>query len=108
MAEYPIIIRGAASASVNILNGAGRLKWCVRDTPADEIDTGWTFLSEIDDEEFLAKEGNLQIVTYQSVIEIEPAILWIYQLPIGTDIQLVIEDGKRYFVDSWTGEKVDV
>ena len=108
MTEYPIIIKGAATASVNIINGVGRLKWCVRETPAAEIDTGWTFLSEIDDEEFLAKKGNLRVVTYQSIVEIEPAVLWIYQLPVGTDIQLVIEKGKRYFVDSQTGKKIDV
>ena len=73
-----------------------------------EEDTGWTFLSETDDEEFLAREGSLMPVSFQSVVEIEPAVLWIYQLPIGTDIQMVIEKGKKYFVDTQTGKKVDI
>ncbi len=108
MTEYPIIIKGAATISVNILNGVGRLKWCVREAPMGETDTGWTFLSEADDEEFLAGEGNLRSIAYQSVIEIEPAVLWIYQLSIGTDIQLVTEKGKKYFVDTRTGNKVNI
>ena len=108
MTEYPIIIKGAETISANIINGVGRLKWCVREAPMGETDTGWTFLSEVDDEEFIAREGDLKPIDYQSVIEMEPAVLWIYQLPIGTDIQLVIEKGKKYFVDTQTGNKVNI
>jgi hypothetical protein len=97
-------IRGVATVSNNILNGVGRLKWCVRDNPIGEDDTGWTFLSEIDDDEFCADSGNFSIIPYIKVFKIEPAVLWIFEMPIGTDIQLIIKKGKRDFVDNNTGK----
>ncbi|MFP3325387.1 DUF2185 domain-containing protein, partial [Planococcus sp. SIMBA_160] len=40
------------------------------------------------------------------VANIEPAILGIYELPIGSDLQLVSENGKIRFVDNLTGKEV--
>jgi len=106
--DYPIEISGVAYVSNNILSGAGWLKWCIRDNPQDESDTGWTFLSEIDDDNFCSKSENFSIVPYIKVIEIEPIVLYIYQMPVGTDMQLVIEKGKRYFADNETGKEIPI
>jgi hypothetical protein len=104
--EQDIEIQGLATVSNNILNGIGRLKWCIKDNPSEEDDTGWTFLSEIDNEEFCSDMKNFSIVPYIDVFKIEPAVLWIYQMPVGTDIQLVVKKGKRDFVDNETGKKI--
>jgi hypothetical protein len=104
--EHEVEVRGDATVSSNILNGVGRLKWCVRDNPIREEDTGWTFISEIDDDEYCSNPENFKMTPYIDVFKIEPAVLWIYQLPVGTDIQLVIDKGERHFVDNETGNKV--
>lgn len=48
-----------------------------------KVDNGWRFFSDI-----------------------ESAILAIYNMPIGSDLQLVIEDGKIKFYDNLTKEKI--
>lgn len=105
---YEIEINGEATVSKNILNGVGRLKWCARDEPIREGDTGWTFLSEVDNDEFCLNSENFVMVPYLDVFEIEPAVLWIFQLPIGTDIQLIIQKSERYFIDNNTGNRISI
>lgn len=100
--------QGLTTVSNNILNGTGRLKWCIKEMPYVAEDTGWIFLSEIDDEIFLADASNFSVVSFDKVVELEPAVLFIYDLPYGTDIQLVIKKGKRFFVDSNSAKKIDL
>lgn len=97
---------GGCLVSKNILCGNGLLKWCVREESINEIDNGWRFFSDIDTEEYLSDSENLAICDYNTIADIEPAIIGIYLLPIGTDLELVIEDGKRTFYDNNTGEQI--
>ena len=82
--------------SKNIYNGKGKLKWCVREDSTRDVDNGWRFLSDIDSEEFLANSNNWCILAYESVIKIEPAVLAIYDMPVGTELTLM-QEGKRNF-----------
>jgi hypothetical protein len=99
---------GACVASKHILNGTGYLKWAIREESIDPVDNGWRFFSTIDDVEYINNPNNLVICDYNTVAEIEPAIIAIYLFPIGSDLQLVVENGKRYFVDDISGKKVDL
>jgi len=101
-------ITGDAYVSKNILSGAGRLTWCVRDTPLVESDTGWAFISDVDDDEFCSDSDNFSVIPYIEVFEIEPVVLWIFEMPIGTDIQLIVEKGKRSFIDTKSGKKIEI
>ena len=40
--------------------------------------------------------------------EIEPAIIPTYAFPVGSDLQLVAENGRIYFVDNLTEEEIDL
>jgi len=60
----------------------------------------------IDDNEFLNHATNLEILDFNTVANIEPAVLGIYLLPEGSDLQLVIENGKRKMYDNLTGKEV--
>ena len=99
---------GGCIVSKNILSHKGNVKWCVREEPMNEIDNGWRFLSDIDTEEYLSIADNMCVCGYNTVANIEPAIIAIYNCEIGTDIELVVENGKKKFIDSNTGEDIDL
>lgn len=99
---------GGCIVSNNILNGKGRVKWCIREQSADKVDNGWRFLSEIDTDEFLDNPINMSVCDYNTIVEIEPAVLAIYNMPIGTELTLEIKDGRKYFVNALTGKVVNI
>lgn len=97
---------GGCIVSKNIISGKGKLKWMVREKSVDKADNGWRFFSDIDNEEYLNISNNLEICDFNTVANIEPAVLGIYLLPEGSDLQLVIENGKRKFYDNLTGNEI--
>lgn len=98
---------GGSVVSNNILNNKGKLKWCIKEEPANNLDNGWRFLSDIDTDEFLAYASNMSICDWQTIFEMEPAIMEIFYMPIGADIALLSENNKKYFVYTDSGEKVN-
>jgi len=82
------------------------LKWLVREVSVNPQDNGWRFFSAIDDETYLDDPGNLQVVSFNSVADIEPAIIPILHLPVGSDLELVRDESGVRFVDSTTGEGI--
>lgn len=40
------------------------------------------------------------------ILQIEPAISAIFDMPVGTDLTLEYENGRKFFVDSETGERI--
>lgn len=99
---------GGSIVSKNILEGKGRLTWILREDSVDSVDNGWRFFSNIDTDEFLNNPDNLVVCDFNTVAEIEPAIIAIYLLPVGTDLQLVKIDGKIKFIDNITEEEIDL
>lgn len=97
---------GGSIVSKNILSQKGRLKWCFRESSVNEIDNGWRFLSEIDTDDFLAKSENMLICDWGTIIEIEPAVIPIFSLPVGTELTLEYEGSKKYFVNAETGKRL--
>ncbi|TDW09193.1 hypothetical protein EDD63_1626 [Breznakia blatticola] len=99
---------GGTVVSKNILNGNGKVKWLFREKSIDKNDNGWRILSDIDTDEFVNNPKNLVIVDFNTVANIEPAILGIYNFPIGSDIQLVKENGKISFFDNLTKKEIQL
>lgn len=97
---------GGSIVSNNILNGKGKIKWIFREKSVNQNDNGWRFLSNIDDDQYINNPSNLIVCDYNTVAEIEPAIISIYLLPVGTDLEFVIENNKKYFLDNLTGKVV--
>ena len=97
---------GGCVVSKNILSNAGRLKWCIREESVNAVDNGWRFFSDIDTEEYLNDTDNMCICDFNTVANIEPAILAIYNLPVGTDLEFCIENEKRFFIDTKTGKRL--
>lgn len=59
-------------------------------------------------EEYLSDADNMSICDFNTIANIEPAILTIYNCKVGTDLELVDENGKKYLLDSSTGKKLKV
>lgn len=97
---------GGSIVSKNILQGKGNLKWCIREKSVNELDNGWRFLSDIDTDEFLEDHLNMLVCDWVTILEIEPAIFGIFDMPVGTEITLMHENGNKYFVLTDTGEIV--
>lgn len=97
---------GGCVVSNNITNKKGVLKWCIKEKSLNPVDNGWRFLSDVDTEEFLNDSANMSVWDFNSIAEIEPAILSIYNMPIGADLTLIHEKDKKFFVHTETGELV--
>ncbi|MCX2824561.1 MULTISPECIES: DUF2185 domain-containing protein [Bacillus] len=98
---------GGCIVSKNILDGNGKLKWLVRDESVNSVDNGWRFFSDIDDDDYVNDPNNLVVCDFNTVAQIEPAILAVYSFPVGSDLQLVVENGKCYFIDNITEEVIE-
>lgn len=90
----------------SVYDGTSQLKWCIRENPKNALDSGWIFIGDLDDEKYLANRKNWCIATYAKVIEIETAILEIYSMLIGTELTLIVKDGKRHFVNTNTNKPI--
>ena len=97
---------GASIVSNNILENKANIKWILRENSVNELDNGWRFLSEIDTEEYLSHAENMLICDWSTIVEIEPAVLPIFNMPIGTELILIYEGEKKYFLDSNSGQKL--
>ena len=98
---------GAAIVSRKIVERTGNIKWLTREAPIAPQDTGWRILSDRDTDEYLADPANWTVVDFNDICDIEPACIGIYDLPIGSDIQLVVEpDGRRRWFDNKTEKEI--
>ena len=49
----------------------------------------------------------MTVVDFNDICDIEPACIGIYDLPVGSDIQLVVEpDGRRRWFDNLTQREI--
>ena len=97
---------GASIVSNNILENKANIKCILRENSINELDNGWRFLSEIDTEEYLSHAENMSICDWSTIVEIEPAVLSIFNMPIGTELTIIYEDERVYFLDSNSGQKL--
>ncbi|MFT4263113.1 MAG: DUF2185 domain-containing protein [Nocardioides sp.] len=95
---------GASLTTTNVLTGAGRVKWLVREESQVPADNGWRIFSDIDTEEYLADSSNMKIVDFNALCEIEPALIGIWDLPVGSDLQIVDDGAGIQIVDTATGQ----
>ena len=63
-------------------------------------------MSVIDTEEYLSHAENMSICDWSTIVEIEPAVLSIFNMPIGTELTIIYEDERLYFLDTITGQKL--
>ena len=106
---YTTYIRDAGYAFVSrkIAERTGNIKWLIRETPIALDDSGWRVLSDRDTAEYIRDSKNLFLADFNDICNLEPACIGIYDLPIGSNIQLVVEpDGRRRGFDNKTKKEI--
>ncbi|MCL2850564.1 MAG: DUF2185 domain-containing protein [Micrococcales bacterium] len=97
---------GACIASNNVVERRGRIRWMVREHGHGPADNGWRVFSAIDTSEYLSRAENMQVVAFNQLCALEPALIGIYDLPVGSDLQ-VVDDGQRIrIVETQTGREL--
>lgn len=56
------------------------------------------FLSKIDTDEFLNVASNMVVCDGGTILEIEPAIAPIFDMPVGIELILKYDDNSKYFI----------
>jgi hypothetical protein len=97
---------GGCIVSNNILSGAGKIKWIFREKSINDKDTGWRFISEIDDEEYINNSNNLSVCDFNSVIKIEPATIRVYSYPIGSEFELIVDEHNKSIIINSKTKKI--
>ena len=106
---YNTYIRDAGIAVVSrkIVERTGNIKWLFREVPVAPHDSGWRVLSDRDTAEYLDDPKNMTVVDFNELCNLEPACIGIYDLPIVSDIQLIVEpDGRRRWFDNKTEKEI--
>lgn len=97
---------GACLATDTVLDGAGRVRWMVRETSKNSVDNGWRIMSHLDDAAHLADPASWRVVDFNVVCALEPALIGIWDLAVGSDLQLVDDELGIRVVDTPTGRQI--
>ena len=97
---------GSCIVTKSLLNGESNFRWLFREEPLDNIDTGWLAFGDSDNNEYVNDPKNLSVVDLNTLINIEPTILNVYEMPVGTDLIFIEEDGEKYFINAKTNEQI--
>ena len=97
---------GSCIVTKSILNGETKFRWLFREKPLNNIDTGWMAFGDSDNDDYVNDPKNLTVVDLNTLINIEPTILNVYEMPIGTDLIFIEEDGDKYFINAKTNEQI--
>ena len=97
---------GSCIVTKSILNGETKFRWLFREEPLNNIDTGWMAFGDSDNDDYVNDPKNLTVVDLNTLINIEPTILNVYEMPIGTDLIFIEENGDKYFINAKTNEQI--
>lgn len=97
---------GGMVVTKSLLLGRSKLKWIFREESVDAADNGWRAIGDTDTQDDINDSKNIAVADFNTLANIEPAILAIYDFPVGTDLGSRVEDDKKIFVDTRTGRVV--
>jgi len=102
--EQYITGAGGTIVSNSILNGTARLKWIFREE--SEYGNGWIAFGDTDTQEYVNDPKNFTIVDFNTLANIEPAVLNIFYMPVGADLEFCSNKSGKYFIDTKTGKEI--
>lgn len=97
---------GGCIITKSLYEGTSKLKWIFREEGVNPVDNGWRAIGDTDTEEYINTPGNNVVVDFDRLVEIEPAVLSIYNMPVGTDLEFFHDETGRYFIDTHTGKRI--
>ena len=97
---------GGVIITKSIYQGTSKLKWFFREESVNPSDNGWRAIGDNDTQEYLNNPENSMVVDFNTLANIEPAVLSVYDMPVGTYLEFCFDDTGRYFVDTNTGNRI--
>ena len=94
---------GGCIITKSLDDGTSRLKWIFREESVNPVDNGWRALGDTDTKEYINVPENNLVVDFDRLVEIEPAVLAIYDMPVGTDMEF--DSQRKVFIDTNTGKE---
>lgn len=76
----------------SVLNSEEVAAFWFKDEPVVEQDNGWRIVGMNDTGDYIDNPDNWSVVGVNTVFEIMPFILKIFEMPVGTDLQVVFSD----------------
>lgn len=103
MKEY-ISGAGGSIVSKSILSGRSRLRWLFREE--SQYGNGWVAFGDTDTQEYVDNAENMAVVDFNTLANIEPTVVNVFYMPVGTDLEFRADKTGKYFVDTKTGEEI--
>lgn len=97
---------GGCIITKSIYNGTSKLKWLFRENSTNPSDNGWRAIGDNDTQEYLDNPDNSLVVDFNTLAKIEPAVLAVYNMPVGVDLEFCFDETGRYFIDTNTGKRI--
>ena len=94
---------GGCIITRSLYEGTSKLKWIFREESVNPADNGWRALGDTDTEEYINIPENNLVIDFDRLVEIEPAVLAIYDMPVGTDLEF--DSQRKVFIDSSNGKE---
>ena len=80
---------GACLATDKITVDGELVDYMYREEPSNEVDSGWRFFSETDDQEYVDDPNNIMIYDVNTIANYDPAIIPYLHLPLGVELERV-------------------
>ena len=97
---------GGCIITRSLYDGTSKLKWIFRERSCHAVDNGWRALGDKDTQEYINIPENNLVVDFDTLVAIEPAVLAVYDMPVGTDLEFRNDSTGRYFIDNKTGKRL--
>ena len=95
---------GACIVSKSVLERRTALRWLFRED--NGIGNGWVAFGASDTQEYLDQAENLVFGNFNTLANVEPAVLNVLYLPVGADLEFKSDQSGKYFVDTRTGKEI--
>ena len=104
--ERKVYIQGAGGTIVtkSILDGTSKLKWLFRQEGGHG--NGWIAFGDRDSQEYVNDANNMAIVDFNTLADIEPTVVNVFYMPMGSDLEFCCDKTGKYFVDTRTGKEI--
>ncbi len=99
---------GGCICTKSIFNGKTPIKWCFRVESVAPEDNGWRFIGKSDSESYINIAENNVFLDFNTLANINPSILMLYHMPVGTDLYIVKDKGKIRFFKTGTKEEIEI
>lgn len=91
---------GACMVTKSLLEHTSNLRWMFKE------ERGWVAFGHSDTQEYVDNASNFAIVDFNTLANIEPTVMYVLYMPVGTDLEFRMDDSGKYFVDTKSGKEI--